>query len=187
MKIYILRHEIRDINDPTFYSPLLNIGIENAEKLKIVLDKHNIDLIFSSPFKRVLQTIKPYCDMKYMSVNIENSLYERIYNDTNKLVFNENDTKKNIKPTDAEYYLKNKAYKSFLPLNKIEFSPNTKERATTFLNYIIKKYKDTNYNILFATHQDIVHNMSDIYENYPMGGLCLCYNNGGKVYQQINF
>ena len=78
MKIYLLRHEKRSMLNPTFYSPLLVEGLEDANKLKYLLDKENINLIFSSPFKRVLQTIKPFCDMKKTNVNIEYSLYERI-------------------------------------------------------------------------------------------------------------
>ena len=52
MKIYVLRHEIRDLKDPTFYSPLLSNGVKNSENLKNILNKHNINLIFSSPFKK---------------------------------------------------------------------------------------------------------------------------------------
>ena len=78
MKIYLLRHEIRDMYDPSFYSPLLDAGLKNAQVLSTILDKQDINLIFSSPFKRVLQTVQPYCDMRNLKVNIEYSLYEQI-------------------------------------------------------------------------------------------------------------
>ena len=39
MKIYLLRHEKRSMLNPTFYSPLLVEGLEDANKLKYLLDK----------------------------------------------------------------------------------------------------------------------------------------------------
>ena len=190
MKIYVLRHEIRDLKNPTFYSPLLSSGLENSEILKGILNKYNINLIFSSPFKRVLQTVKPYCDMKNIHVNIEYSLYEQIFihdNVDNIYQFDKNNFRKRLLPNDAEYYLKNKHYKSYLPLNRINYNNNTKERAIKFMNYIIKKYKNTEHNILLATHEGIIQDLLDNYEPFPMGGLYLCYDSGHKVCMPINF
>ena len=107
MKLYLLRHEIRDLRNPTFYSPLLRQGLENAENLKYILNNIQFDTIFSSPFKRVLQTIKPYCDMTKKKVNIEYSLYEQIYDHENTIVkFDKNDFRKDLLPSDKEFYLK---------------------------------------------------------------------------------
>ena len=75
MKIYLLRHEIRDLKNPTFYSPLLKQGLDNADKLKYILKTQSIDTIYSSPFKRVFQTVKPYCNLEDKKVNIEYSLF----------------------------------------------------------------------------------------------------------------
>ena len=36
MKLYLLRHEIRNLRNPTFYSPLLPKGLKNAENLKYI-------------------------------------------------------------------------------------------------------------------------------------------------------
>ena len=38
MKLYLLRHEIRNLRNPTFYSPLLPKGLKNAENLKYILN-----------------------------------------------------------------------------------------------------------------------------------------------------
>ena len=117
MKLYFLRHEKRDIGDARFYSPLLTDGLRDANNLKPVLNKLNINLIFASPFKRVLQTIKPYCDMRNMKVNIEYSLYEQIYHhETHDVKFDENDFRKDLKLSDPEYYLKDTNYTSFLAI-----------------------------------------------------------------------
>jgi broad specificity phosphatase PhoE len=188
MKIYLLRHEIRDLQNPTFYSPLLSQGLKNADKLKYTLDNQKIDIIYSSPFKRVLQTVKPYCDLVNKKINIEYSLYEQIYDHENSIVkFDKNDFRKDLKPDDAEYYLKNKYYKSFLPLSKIEYTKHTEKRARNFLNHIIKKYENTDKVILLASHGGIIAQMLGIEDRYPMGGLCLCYEANKRVYKPINF
>ena len=188
MKIYLLRHEIRDLKNPTFYSPLLKQGLDNADKLKYILKTQSIDTIYSSPFKRVLQTVKPYCNLEDKKVNIEYSLYEQIYNHANATVnFDRNNFRKDLKPSDDEYYLKKLSYRSYLPLSKIEFTKNTEARARNFLNHIIEKYKDTNKVILIASHGGIIAQMLGIEDRYPMGGLCLCYENNQKVYKAVNF
>ena len=188
MRLYLLRHEKRAIDNPSFYSPLLENGLIDANKLKYILNDLHIDLIFSSPFKRVLQTVKPFCDMKNMKVNIEFSLYEQIYYHTDvDINFDKNDFRKDLKPSNDEYYLKNKNYKSYLPLNQIEFTKDTKRRGNDFINYIINKYKDTNYNIVLASHGGLISQILNIDDRYPMGGLCLCYDGERRCNKPINF
>jgi len=188
MKIYLLRHEIRDLKNPTFYSPLLSQGLANADKLKCLLKRQKFDIIYSSPFKRVLQTVKPYCDFDIKKVNIEYSLYEQIYDHANSTIkFDKNDFRKDLKPTDPEFYLKNKIYKSYLPLSKIKYTKDTENRAKNFLNYIIKKYQNTDKVILIASHGGIIAQMLGIEDRYPMGGLCLCYENNLKIFKPLNF
>ena len=86
MKLYLLRHDERALDDISFYSPLIPHGLDCANKLKYTLDYHNINLIFCSPFKRTLQTVKPYCDMKNLKLNIEYSLYEKLNNINDTLI-----------------------------------------------------------------------------------------------------
>ena len=80
MRLYILRHEER-FESPKFYTQLTDIGLKKSEILKTILDKEELNLIFSSPFPRVLQTIKPYYDLKKMSnaVCIDYALYETMF------------------------------------------------------------------------------------------------------------
>ena len=58
MKIYILRHEDRTM-DLTFFSPLTKNGLEKSVKLIDHLEKERINVIYSSPYIRTLQTIYP--------------------------------------------------------------------------------------------------------------------------------
>ena len=190
MKLYLLRHEKRAIDNPSFYSPLLENGLIDANKLKFILNDLNINLIFSSPFKRVLQTVKPYCDMKKMNVNIEYSLYEQIYNhESHKFKFDKNDYKKDLMPNDPEFYLKNNDYISYLPLDKIQFTEDTTIRSNNFLKHIINKYKDTDKNILLATHGGIILEMINGKDSDfpPMGGLILYHNEEQECPKPINY
>ena len=191
MKIFLLRHEIRDLKNPTFYSPLLTEGIKNSIKLKDLLSKCNIDIIYSSPFKRVLQTIEPYCKEMKKKVNIEYSLYEQVGEHINvDINFNKKKFRLSLKEDDFGYGLINKRYKSYLSLDKIKYTFDTQERSSNFINYIFNKYKNSDKNILIASHEGILLQIMDLYnKNYsiPMGGLILYYDNNIIGYNPINF
>ena len=129
-KIYLLRHEKRDINNPLFYSPLLEEGLKNAEKLKYLIEKENIDIIFSSPFIRVLQTIEPYCLYKKKKVNIDFSLYEHISKD-----FDEKDFKFGLRNITQYSHIINYDYQSFGSLDNVEYD------SYSCVNKHINKFK----------------------------------------------
>ena len=190
MRIFLLRHEIRNLRNPTFYSPLLPEGVKNANKLKNILTKCNIDTIYSSPFKRVLQTIEPFCRKNNKKINIEYSLYEQIgeHNDVD-VNFSKNKFRYSLEKNDFGYELVNKRYKSYLPLNSIKYTMDTQDRSVNFLKFLIEKYKNTNKNILIASHEGILLQMMGIYEkaNIPMGGLILYYDNGFFGINPLNF
>lgn len=196
MRIFLLRHEIRDLRNPTFYSSLLPEGEENAKKLISILNKMKINLIFTSPFKRVLQTIEPYCNQynnvheKKIKVNVEYSLYEQVgMHDNVDINFKRNNFRKKLQKNDFGYNLINKRYKSFLPLEKVQFSFDTHKRATQFFNNIIEKYKNSSNNILISSHEGILLQMLGLQgvKNIPMGGLILCYNDEFIGFNPINF
>lgn len=187
MKIYLLRHEKRSMLNPTFYSPLLVEGLEDANKLKYLLDKENINLIFSSPFKRVLQTIKPFCDMKKTNVNIEYSLYERITcHSHHKIKFDKNNFHLKLLESDEEYYLMNQEYESFLNLEDVKYGDDSKSRALNFLNFVKEKYKSQDVNILFATHAGLIDDITK--DGQPhMGSLTLHCENDKILNLPINY
>ena len=190
MKIYILRHEERD-NSPQFYTNLTPIGLKNSENLKFILEEENIDTIFSSPFPRVLQTIKPYCDMKNMDkqVNVDYSLYETMYD---KKYFTKDNYKIELTDSDNEYHLTNPNYKSLITINNIkcpEQRSDVKLRTTKLFNHIWNEYKNTERNILIATHActlNTIINKSDFDEIYPQGCLTKIYDNITTCYIPIN-
>jgi phosphohistidine phosphatase SixA len=59
MKLILMRHEERGPN-PGFFTELTDNGIVNSCIIPDLLKDFNIDIIFSSPFIRTLQTIYPY-------------------------------------------------------------------------------------------------------------------------------
>ena len=187
MKLYILRHEER-FESPKFYTQLTSTGLINSELLKTILDKERIDLIFSSPFPRVLQTIKPYCDFKNMSnaVCIDYALYETMFDpcftsDNYAISLNEN---------DSEFYLTDPIYQSSIPLKQIkcpETIQDVTDRVSTFSTSIIEKYKDTNYNILFASHAATLASLIHLNQLYPLGGLTKIYDKDHTVNLPINY
>lgn len=74
--LYLLRHEQRG-NDVSFGADLTMTGYTNAQNLlRPQLESLNIDVIYSSPFVRTLQTVRPFCDKSNLKVNLEWSLAE---------------------------------------------------------------------------------------------------------------
>lgn len=176
MKLYLLRHEEHDLGDASFYSSLNSDGLDCANKLKYTLEYHNINLLFCSPFKRTLLTIKPYCEMKNLLVNIDYSLY-----DVNV------ESKRDLLPSDDEYILKNMFYISFTKFNDIK-KDNGFERSQGFLNYLLTNYKDLNFNILLITHGEIIKNIvnKEDFKIPPMGGL-VCLDTDNNTVEKVNY
>ena len=76
MKLYIMRHCERDINNCSFESPLIDIGHINAQQLCNTMNLFNITKIFSSPFLRTIQTSHYYSKEKKIPIHIDYSLCE---------------------------------------------------------------------------------------------------------------
>lgn len=75
-KVFLLRHEHRG-NTISFDTPLTPIGLERAEQIIAPqLQQLNIKTIYSSPFVRTLQTIRPFCEKTNLKINLEWSLVE---------------------------------------------------------------------------------------------------------------
>lgn len=185
MKLYILRHEER-FESPEFYTELTENGINNSILLKDILEKERIDSIYSSPFIRVLQTLRPYCDYKNIKINIDYSLYETMY-DTRYF-------KKTEYPIDLVdnmlSYLKNTEYISSIPITNIkcpESKNNVEMRITQFVTKLIEEYQNTDNNILIASHAATLKPLVNIVREYPLGGLTKIYENKNFIYKPINY
>jgi 2,3-bisphosphoglycerate-dependent phosphoglycerate mutase len=74
--IYIIRHAKAE--GQPFHASLTAEGEEQARHLASFLEKYPVEAIYSSPFKRALQTIQPFAERKGMSINEDDRLGERI-------------------------------------------------------------------------------------------------------------
>ena len=191
MKLYILRHFERDLDNPSFESPLIKQGIDNALKKNKILKNLDINLIFSSPFIRCIQSVDFFSKINNKSINIDFSLCEYFENSNNK-----NKYEKKYKIPDKWNTLFNiNTDNMILNNNKLnENIEDLKNRIFNFIKHIINKYKSTDLNILIVTHMSIVnvilyyfdylnyneYSKLDLENYYEMGKLLLVYQNFNK-------
>ena len=200
MKIYILRHEDRTM-DCTFFSPLTQKGLENSIDLIDTLKKCKINLIFSSPFIRTLQTVYPYSEKYSININLEYSLAEFQHDD---LI-----PKRSYSVRLPEYLAKdfnyNNEYNSeFEPenFNYPEKIDDVKRRVKHFFSNMIMNYHSKDVNILIVTHQLPCNILSKLaYEkrkentdseysidvNYPTGALTKIFDNNQWKFDTLNW
>ncbi|MEG2709102.1 MAG: histidine phosphatase family protein, partial [Vagococcus sp.] len=77
-KVYFVRHSIRDFTSRDDREvPLTIEGVKLAEKLKPIFINERIKNIYSSPYLRAIQTIKPTADILDVQIKIEEELRER--------------------------------------------------------------------------------------------------------------
>ena len=77
-EIYFVRHSISDLSVKDDLSrPLTKEGLIKAEELLTIFDKIHIDLIFSSPYKRTVDTVEPIALNKKLDIKIEEDFRER--------------------------------------------------------------------------------------------------------------
>ena len=151
MKIYILRHEDRTM-DATFFSPLTQDGLDNSIKLIELLNKCYIDIIYSSPFIRTLQTVLPFSKSKGIKINLEHSLSEIQHPHLIPL----KSYQINLPQYIAEQFNYNPAYMSCLnPSNHVypEDEKNVNNRVKIFMAKVINEMASSKHNILIVTHQ----------------------------------
>ncbi|RSD27351.1 histidine phosphatase family protein [Mesobacillus subterraneus] len=79
--IYLVRHASAD-GQPVD-SPLTEQGRKQALALVDFFKQKEIDIIYSSPFKRALDTIKPLSDSRGIQVNQDSRLGERVLSTVN--------------------------------------------------------------------------------------------------------
>lgn len=178
MKLYIMRHCERDINNCSFESPLLDVGHINAEQICNTMESYNITKIFSSPFLRTIQTSHYYSKKHNIPINIDYSLCEFVDTDDKHKMYSSNN------------YIIPHEWKNTYNINTTNMIKNTFNndeninmcitRIYEFLNHIENKYGKTNENILLVTHMSIVNiilaitnsilnDSFNIDKYYPMG------------------
>ena len=174
MKIILLRHEERPDNQVGFMTNLTKNGSKNTHKLANKLQKYNIDIIFSSPYVRTLQTIYPFTKKNpNIKINPEYALQEYLHHSyflVDNIIYDVRD----LFTSDSKYLLDhvNLDYKSYISKNELIIPENEKmleNRIMKFMNHIIQKYGNTDKTILLVSHKGIINKIKDIYNKYtPM-------------------
>ena len=186
MKIYILRHEDRT-QDCSMFAPLTKNGLDRSEKLASLLEGCKIDIVFSSPYIRTLQTIKPYLKKNQKKVNLEYSLSEMNHED----IIPKKAIGMYLPEYIAEEYHYNPDYNSLIKPTDIIYPERFKHvdmRFKKFLGELFNEYIKTDKTILLVTHQsmccsvlNIVNKYNkldeEVINNYMTGQLTLVYNN----------
>jgi broad specificity phosphatase PhoE len=197
MKIYILRHEDRTM-DGTFFSPLTQEGLDNSIKLIEVLNKCNIDIIYSSPFIRTLQTVLPYSKSKSVKINLEHSLSEIQHPHLIPI----KSYQINLPQYIAEQFNYNPSYCSYLDPTYHTYPEDEKSvcnRVKKFITKLINETVDSKHNVLIVTHQIVCNcllkiatkkiksiNIESTY-NYPKGGVTKIFDTDEWGFEPINW
>ena len=197
MKIYILRHEDRT-QDATFFAPLTKKGLENAVKLINTLRDENIDIIYSSPFIRTLQTVYPFAKNRSKTINLEYALAEIQH----PHLIPEKSYQVSLPTYIAESFNYNSKYTSTMePENHIypEDEKNVTVRVKKLLNKIVNENVTSRRNILLVSHQAVCNAMLKIATkdmtdvnieytyNYPRGGVTRIFNQTEWEFKPINW
>lgn len=163
MSIYFLRHEHRNMKDPTFYTPLTSEGHYNSSKsLKKLLKDLKITKIYSSPFIRCLQTIKPYTDDMNITVNVDWGIQETFYH---HLFHTHNYT--DLSEADKELYNVNSLYESSLKPNTLRYQEEYFKLLDRVTNFFIKfklENRNSNDNILICTHMGVLNVILNLFK-----------------------
>ncbi|MCH4984054.1 histidine phosphatase family protein [Macrococcoides goetzii] len=81
-KVYFIRHSIRDISYKHDESaPLTEDGVRLAQGLIEIFKDKEISGIFSSPYKRALDTVTAIAENKGLKIEILDNFYERMVGD----------------------------------------------------------------------------------------------------------
>ncbi|TDL94299.1 histidine phosphatase family protein [Macrococcus brunensis] len=76
--VYFVRHAKRDTSIQTDETaPLTDKGLRDADQLKYFFSDKNIQTIYSSPYKRTIDTIEPTALSLDLSINIIDEFHER--------------------------------------------------------------------------------------------------------------
>ena len=176
MKIYLLRHEKR-FSSRYFDTDLTPEGKQDADKLVTTLEELNLEYIFISPYKRVVQTIEPYLLKNNLMVNPEYGIYESLHLD---------DTNVNIRDIDDKlfgYQYMNSKYVSSVSKDSLQIGESysdIKNRSNVFLKSLLNNKELDGKNILLVCHLSVINAILNRNEHadFDMGKIVLFYDNG---------
>ena len=150
-----MRHEERNLDNCTFFAPLTCVGKHNS-KVKIFNTFENVifDEIYSSPYKRALDTISTFAAVRNIPIRIDYGLAEFIDDISVSKDLSWPSIEKQLE-LHKQYTIDNE----YISTSTNEYIDTYAEsdlsfikRADNFLNYITTK---PDKNILIVTHQSV--------------------------------
>lgn len=181
MKLILLRHEERYEN-PLFFTSLTEKGLNNAEKyIPTQIRKFSPDIIYSSPFRRTIQTIRPYCVKYGEKVHIDYSLYEYIHAEE----FTEKTYKHHVTELEPDEYKDIIAdYSPFIEPEDLvcpEIEEDIKERVFNFIDELKKRH--SNDTVLLVSHMSTLNvcmnyynDKTELEDEFKMGSVIVLTN-----------
>lgn len=158
MVLYIMRHERRDKDKFDFFSPLNMVGKHYAKTHQFSkFNEIDLDEIYSSPFKRTLDTVSMISVTKKIPIKIDWSLSEKItHTNVDHMKWPSYEEQKEL----HDNYDIDRSYIPIADSNYINTYSETidsyLQRVNTFSQFI-KTQKDQN--ILVVTHQSIAERL----------------------------
>jgi broad specificity phosphatase PhoE len=151
-----------------YFTPLTANGLKQADNLADILKSYRIDMVYSSPFLRTLQTIYPYCIENNKQVNIENTFYECL----NSNEFNYHNYRHSYKELENAYphlgSIIDGNYGSKLFVSNISYVEDYKQvknRVFPFIYNLCHKHKNNDTVILIVTHATIVNTIKKFFDS----------------------
>merc|ERR1712216_394405 len=166
LRIYVIRHEKRPVDDPTFDVSLTDEGLAAAEEDVVdELNEIGVNMVYSSPYRRVLQTVQPYVDQ--MHVGCQTCV---------EWCLSEHPEPNAVPPTEIpdEYYELfdiEETYVPFMTPEKAHASnfdiEAVQDRLAGFVE-LLSKTHDKGEVVLLATHQTTAHALLSMASGIPI-------------------
>lgn len=184
--LYLMRHEERDLCDPTFFSSLTPNGASRASRE--VLDTIDatssgtgkVRWIYVSPFLRCVQTAVPFARREGLALRRDFALYERVHVPESPSVrcFDSADFRHDL-PNDHELrVLFDTTYETSVPIECAgawnEDIDAVRMRANAFMKHLWRLHctgdnGTTDDAILVITHLSVINAMRGEADNAPLG------------------
>lgn len=173
LRVYALRHQLRDPRDASFASPLLPEGVREAESTTRQLLKAAAPTRFySSPFLRCLETLEPYVRRHGGGpIRVDYSLWEHNLDPKVKDVVNAEEGQP-VPPEWQERFPLNEAYAGVLPRQALPAQNRTladvHQRTRAFMEHLVLLHDGKPNVVVLCTHQTIVHSLLHQATGVPM-------------------
>jgi broad specificity phosphatase PhoE len=167
MKLILLRHEHR-FEPPLFFTSLTPVGLEKSVGLIESIKEYNPDIIYSSPFLRTIQTIRPYAVQENKKIRIDYSLYEYIH----AADFTKENYKHHVTELDDNIYKDIIAdYEPLIQPEELihrETEDDIRARVYNFVNYITNMHE--NQTVLIVSHMSTLNMIKRYYDKKTVLG-----------------